>query len=74
MLLARGSEFEKMLIASDDTDYLIEGYYFDAVDLSRLRKEYLDERRIALEASAEPIRKKRDRSNHQRCRVLAIKY
>jgi nucleotide-binding universal stress UspA family protein len=28
------------------------------VDLSRLRKEYLDERRIALEALAEPIRQK----------------
>jgi universal stress protein E len=58
MLLARDSEFEITLIASDYTDYLIEGYYFDAVDLSQLRKEYLDERRIALEALAEPIRQK----------------
>lgn len=58
MLLARDASFEITLIASDYTDYLIEGYYFDAADLSRLRKEYLDERRIALEALAEPLRRK----------------
>ncbi len=58
MMLARNADFDITLIASDYTDYLIEGYYFDAADLSRLRAEYLDERRAALEALAEPIRAK----------------
>ena len=58
MMLAKNASFELTLIASDYTDYLIEGYYFDAADLTRLRKEYLEERRVALEALAEPIRQK----------------
>jgi len=56
MMLAKHAKFEITLITSDYTDYLIEGYYFDAADLTKLRKEYLDERRTALEALAEPIR------------------
>ena len=56
MMMAKDTQFEITLIASDYTDYLIEGYYFDAADLTRLRKEYLDERRVALEALAEPFR------------------
>lgn len=44
------------LIACDYTQYLVEGYYFDAVDLPSLREEYLQERRDALEAMAGPLR------------------
>ena len=56
LLLARLAAPEVLLIACDDTEYLVEGYYFDAVDLVRLREEYLSERRQMLEALAEPLR------------------
>jgi len=49
-------ELEIKLVACDYTQYLVEGYYFDAVDIPRLRKEYLYERKQALEAIAEPLR------------------
>lgn len=56
LTLARLAEFELTLLACDYTEYLVEGYYFDAVDLVRLREEYLAERKVALEALAEPLR------------------
>ncbi len=56
LTLARSMNFELKLIACDYTQYLVEGYYFDAVDIPRLRSEYLDERKIALEALAVPLR------------------
>ena len=49
-------DFDIKLIACDYTQYLVEGYYFDAVDLPRLREEYLAERRQMLEGLAEPLR------------------
>jgi len=48
--------FELKLIACDYTQYLVEGYYFDAVDIPRLRSDYLKERKSALEALAIPLR------------------
>jgi universal stress protein E len=54
--LARLADFEIQLIACDYTAYLVEGYYFDAVDLVGLREEYLSERKQVLEALAEPLR------------------
>jgi len=58
LMLARLADFELTLLACDYTEYLVEGYYFDAVDLVRLREEYLAERKVALEALAEPLRQK----------------
>jgi universal stress protein E len=63
VLIADDADVEITLIASDYTDYLIEGYYFDAADLSRLKSDYLDERRTALEALAKPLRRKGHRVN-----------
>jgi universal stress protein E len=56
LFLARLADFEILLIACDYTEYLVEGYYFDAVDLVRLREEYLSERKQMLETLAEPLR------------------
>lgn len=58
LVLAKLMNFELKLIACDYTQYLVEGYYFDAVDVRRLRKEYLQERNGALEALAEPLRER----------------
>lgn len=49
-------EFEIKLVACDYTQYLVEGYYFDAVDIPKLRKEYLTERKQALESIAQGLR------------------
>lgn len=49
-------EFEIKLVACDYTQYLVEGYYFDAVDIPKLRKEYISERKEALEAVAQKLR------------------
>jgi len=54
--LARLAEFDIRMVACDYTQYLVEGYYFDAVDIPRLRQEYLTERKAALETIAEPLR------------------
>ena len=56
LVLAHREDFDIILLACDYTDYLVEGYYFDAVDLVRLREEYLAERKVVLEALAEPLR------------------
>jgi universal stress protein E len=49
-------EFEMKLIACDYSQYLVEGYYFDAVQIPQLRKDYLAERRAALRALTKPLR------------------
>lgn len=54
--LARLADFDIRMVACDYTQYLVEGYYFDAVDIPRLRQEYLAERKTALETIAEPLR------------------
>jgi universal stress protein E len=54
--LARLADYELVLMACDYTEYLVEGYYFDAVDLVRLREEYLSERQELLESLAKPLR------------------
>jgi len=56
LALAKLADFDIRMVACDYTQYLVEGYYFDAVDLPRLREEYLKERKVALEAIAAPIR------------------
>jgi len=56
LTLAKLQQFELELISCDYTQYLVEGYYFDAVDVPRLREEYLEERKLALEALAGPLR------------------
>ncbi len=54
--LAKRESFDLKLISCDYTQYLVEGYYFDAVDLPALRTDYLAEREQALEALAQPLR------------------
>ena len=54
--LAKLVEFDLKLIACDYTQYLVEGYYFDAIDVPRLRGEYLHERKEVLESLAQPLR------------------
>ncbi|MBD3647438.1 MAG: universal stress protein [Pseudomonadales bacterium] len=56
LVLEKLVELEIKLIACDYTQYLVEGYYFDAVDLPRLREEYLQERKDALETMAGRLR------------------
>ena len=58
LTLAHLEDFKILLLACDYTEYLVEGYYFDAVDLVNLREEYLAERKVALEGLAEPLRQK----------------
>jgi len=54
--LAKRVDFDLKLISCDYTQYLVEGYYFDAVDVPRLRGEYLHERKEVLESLAQPLR------------------
>ena len=56
LALEKMIEMELKLVACDYTQYLVEGYYFDAVDIPKLRAEYLEERKIALEGIAGPLR------------------
>lgn len=56
LVLEKYINLEIKLIACDYTQYLVEGYYFDAVDLPRLREEYLQERKEALESMAAGLR------------------
>ncbi|MEX2488686.1 MAG: universal stress protein [Pseudomonadales bacterium] len=56
LVLEKYIDLEIKLIACDYTQYLVEGYYFDAIDLPRLRKEYLQERQEALESMAAGLR------------------
>ena len=39
LTLAHLEDFKILLLACDYTEYLVEGYYFDAVDLVNLREE-----------------------------------
>ena len=54
--LQRTDTFDVHLISADYTQYLIEGYYFDGVELERLRRDYLLERKEALEHIADSLR------------------
>ena len=54
--LARSEDFELLLFACDHTHYLVDGYYFDAVDVEKLRQKYADEQAEKLEAIADPLR------------------
>ncbi len=54
--LERLSEFEIKLITCDYTQYLVEGYYFDAIQLPQLREDYLAKGRAALTALTDPLR------------------
>jgi len=56
LVLAKYQSFDVTLISCDYTQYLVEGYYFDAVDLPALRAEYMEERKQMLESLAEPMR------------------
>lgn len=38
---ARVDEFELVLLSCDHTQYLVEGYYFDAPEVHKLRAEYI---------------------------------
>jgi universal stress protein E len=57
LVLSRYQSFDVTLVSCDYTQYLVEGYYFDAVDLPSLRAEYIEERKQMLESLAEPLRK-----------------
>jgi universal stress protein E len=54
--LAKLADFEVRLISCDYSRYLVEGYYFDGVQIPELRRGYLQERKEALEALAAPLR------------------
>ncbi len=54
--LAKLADFEITLLSVEYTQYLVEGYYFDAIDLPQLRAELLEERKSTLEALAQPLR------------------
>jgi universal stress protein E len=53
---ARVDDFELILLSCDHTEYLVEGYYFDAAEVKLLRAAYIAERRAKLEEIAEPLR------------------
>jgi universal stress protein E len=53
---ARVDEFELVLLSCDHTQYLVEGYYFDAPEVHKLRAEYIAGRLAQLEEIAEPLR------------------
>lgn len=54
--LARSDEFELVLFSCEHDQYLIDGYYFDAVDVEKLRAVAIEERLKALEEIADPLR------------------
>jgi len=56
LALARVADFDITLLSCEYTQYLVEGYYFDAVDLPGLREELLGERLQTLERLAGPLR------------------
>lgn len=56
LALAKRSDFDITLLSCEYTQYLVEGYYFDAVDLPTLRQELLDTRKDTLERLAGPLR------------------
>jgi universal stress protein E len=53
--LAKLSDFDIRLISCDYSRYLVEGYYFDGIQIPELRRGYLDERQEALDALAGPL-------------------
>lgn len=55
--LAKGAEFELLMVVADYSQYLVEGYYFSAAELPALRTQYLAERGELLEGLAKPLRK-----------------
>jgi universal stress protein E len=54
--LSRLVDFDLKLIACEYTQYLAEGYYFNAVDVPGLRDEFLQEKKSMLEVLAQPLR------------------
>lgn len=56
LTLAKAADFNITLLSCEYTQYLVEGYYFDAVDLPRLREELLAERKAILEKQAATLR------------------
>lgn len=54
--LAKLADFNITLLSCEYTQYLVEGYYFDAIDLPRLREELLVERKALLEKQAKQLR------------------
>ena len=56
LAIAKAKDVEIILLSCEHTQYLVEGYYFDATEISRLRTEYLQECKDQLEKIASPIR------------------
>lgn len=56
LTLAKLADFDITLISAEYTQYLVEGYYFDAIDLPTLRQEHLESRKQSLESLAGPLR------------------
>ncbi len=56
LTLAKMADFNITLLSCEYTQYLVEGYYFDAIDLPRLREELLAERKAILEKQASVLR------------------
>ena len=58
LAIARSKDVEIVLLSCEHTQYLVEGYYFEAAEISQLRSEYLQECIERLEKIAKPIRAK----------------
>lgn len=58
LALAKLEDFNITLLSCEYTQYLVEGYYFDAIELPKLREELLAERRAILENQAATLRDK----------------
>lgn len=56
LTLAKLADFDITLLSAEYTQYLVEGYYFDAIDLPTLRQEHLASRKQTLEDLAGPLR------------------
>ncbi len=56
LTLARLADFNITLMTCEYTQYLVEGYYFDAAELPKLREELLTERKQELESLATKLR------------------
>ena len=54
--LARSDDFELHLFSCEQDQHLIEGYYFDAVDIKKLKEAAISERLKSLEEIADPLR------------------
>ncbi|MFT7686821.1 MAG: universal stress protein E [Candidatus Azotimanducaceae bacterium] len=58
LTLAKFCDIEIVLLSCDHSQYLVEGYFFESVEIPDLREAYLDNKVDQLEALAAPLREK----------------